>query len=200
MINDEAAQRHRERRHSTAAKMVFGRGELDRRRQLGSATCSAPVARCRARRGAAENIRMRGLGNGYTMTLINGEPARAASRSIRSRRARSSGSVIRAPSSSTAGDRRHDQHRARGRLQARHRGPFIDRQDQDKPGLRYAVQSGKEAFNYNVGFNFNHNGSERGDDAGMDEFALTDHQGLLAQQETTHSRSGRTQLPLRCAG
>ena len=66
-----------ERRHSTATKMVFGREELDRYgdssvgevlKRLPGITISGPP-------GRGGDIRMRGLGRGYTIILLNGEPA-----------------------------------------------------------------------------------------------------------------------------
>ena len=65
-----------ERRYSTAAKMVFGREELDRYgdsnvadvlKRLPGITISGPP-------GGRGDIRMRGLGRGYTQILLNGEP------------------------------------------------------------------------------------------------------------------------------
>lgn len=66
-----------ERRYSTAAKMVFGREELDRhgdtsvtevlKRLPGITVSGIP--------GRGGEIRMRGLGKGYTQILLNGEPA-----------------------------------------------------------------------------------------------------------------------------
>jgi iron complex outermembrane receptor protein len=65
------------RRNSTAAKMVFGREELDRngdsnvgeilKRLPGVTMGGAPG------RGGGGGARMRGLGNGYTQMLVNGE-------------------------------------------------------------------------------------------------------------------------------
>lgn len=65
-----------ERRYSTAAKMVFGREELDRqgdttiaevlKRLPGVTTAGTP--------GRGGDIRMRGLGKSYTQILLNGEP------------------------------------------------------------------------------------------------------------------------------
>ncbi len=66
-----------ERRYSSAAKMVFGREELDRygdtsvtdvlKRLPGITVSGTP--------GRGGDIRMRGLGKGYTQILINGEAA-----------------------------------------------------------------------------------------------------------------------------
>ncbi|THC39196.1 TonB-dependent siderophore receptor [Massilia sp. Mn16-1_5] len=66
-----------QRRLSTAAKMVFGREELDRNgdtsvgdilKRLPGVTMGGPPGR-----GGGGAVRMRGLGNGYTQVLINGE-------------------------------------------------------------------------------------------------------------------------------
>jgi iron complex outermembrane receptor protein len=66
-----------QRRLSTASKMVFGREELDRNgdagvgdilKRLPGVTMGGPPGR-----GGGGAVRMRGLGNGYTQVLINGE-------------------------------------------------------------------------------------------------------------------------------
>ena len=66
-----------ERRNSTAAKMVFGREELDRHgdSSLGDVLKRLPGVTLSGTPGRGGDIRMRGLGNGYTLILINGEPA-----------------------------------------------------------------------------------------------------------------------------
>jgi iron complex outermembrane receptor protein len=65
-----------QRRLSTAAKMIFGREELDRNgdtsvgeilKRLPGVTVGGPTGR------GGGGIRMRGLGNGYTQMLVNGE-------------------------------------------------------------------------------------------------------------------------------
>ncbi len=65
-----------QRRYSTAAKMVFGREELDR---FGDTTLAdvlkrLPGVSVAGTPGRGGDIRMRGLGSGYTMILLNGEP------------------------------------------------------------------------------------------------------------------------------
>ena len=66
-----------ERRNSTAAKMVFGREELDRYgdSSLGDVLKRLPGITISGRPGRGGDIRMRGLGHGYTQILINGDPA-----------------------------------------------------------------------------------------------------------------------------
>ena len=66
-----------ERRYSTAAKMVFGREELDRYgdTSLADVLKRLPGITIAGTPGRGGDIRMRGLGNGYTMIMINGEPA-----------------------------------------------------------------------------------------------------------------------------
>lgn len=68
------------RRESTAAKMIFGREELDRNgdsnvgeilKRLPGVTMGGPPGR--GGRGGGGGVRMRGLGNGYTQMLVNGE-------------------------------------------------------------------------------------------------------------------------------
>jgi outer membrane receptor for ferrienterochelin and colicins len=65
------------RRNATAAKMIFGREELDRNgdtsvgeilKRLPGVTMGGPPGR-----GGGGGVRMRGLGNGYTQMLVNGE-------------------------------------------------------------------------------------------------------------------------------
>ena len=66
-----------ERRNSTAAKMVFGREELDRYgdTSIGEVLKRLPGITIYGRPGRGGDIRMRGLGHGYTQILINGDPA-----------------------------------------------------------------------------------------------------------------------------
>ncbi|MFZ6768565.1 TonB-dependent receptor plug domain-containing protein [Undibacterium sp. Di26W] len=66
-----------ERRQSTAAKMIFGREELDRNgdSSLGEVLKRLPGVTVGGRPGRGGDIRMRGMGNGYTQILINGERA-----------------------------------------------------------------------------------------------------------------------------
>ncbi len=64
-----------ERRASTAAKIVIGRDEIDR---FGDATVGdllkrLPGVTMQGRPGRGGNIRMRGLGNGYTQILLDGQ-------------------------------------------------------------------------------------------------------------------------------
>lgn len=66
-----------QRRASTAAKMVFGREELDRYgdSSIGEVLKRLPGITISGRPGRGGDIRMRGLGHGYTQILINGDPA-----------------------------------------------------------------------------------------------------------------------------
>ena len=65
-----------ERRYSTAAKMVFGREELDRHgdTSLADVLKRLPGITISGTPGRGGDIRMRGLGKGYTQILLNGEP------------------------------------------------------------------------------------------------------------------------------
>lgn len=74
-VNGTRADDTETRRLSTAAKMVFGREELDRNgdtsisevlKRLPGVTLGGPP-------GRGGGVRMRGLGNGYTQMLVNGE-------------------------------------------------------------------------------------------------------------------------------
>ncbi|WP_255423325.1 TonB-dependent siderophore receptor [Undibacterium sp. CY21W] len=66
-----------ERRQSTAAKLIFGREELDRNgdTNIGDVLKRLPGVTIGGRPGRGGDIRMRGMGNGYTQILINGERA-----------------------------------------------------------------------------------------------------------------------------
>jgi iron complex outermembrane receptor protein len=75
-VNATRADDIETRRLSTAAKMVFGREELDRNgdtsisevlKRLPGVTLGGPPGR------GGGGVRMRGLGNGYTQMLVNGE-------------------------------------------------------------------------------------------------------------------------------
>jgi iron complex outermembrane receptor protein len=64
-----------QRRMSTAAKMIFGREELDRNgdSSVGEILKRLPGVTMGGAPGRGAGIRMRGLGNGYTQMLVNGE-------------------------------------------------------------------------------------------------------------------------------
>lgn len=64
-----------ERRQSTAGKQVYGREELDRNgdSSLGEVLKRLPGVTLGGRPGRGGEIRMRGLGSGYTQVLLNGE-------------------------------------------------------------------------------------------------------------------------------
>ncbi len=66
-----------ERRQSSAGKLVFGREELDRNGDstLGEVLKRLPGITLGGPAGRGGDIRMRGLGNGYTQILLNGERA-----------------------------------------------------------------------------------------------------------------------------
>ena len=79
-VNATRANDTEARRNSTAAKMIFGREELDRNgdssvgdilKRLPGVTMGGPPGR--GGRGGGGGVRMRGLGNGYTQVLVNGE-------------------------------------------------------------------------------------------------------------------------------
>ena len=64
-----------QRRLSTASKMVFGREELDRNgdTSVGDILKRLPGVTTGGAPGRGGGVRMRGLGNGYTQMLVNGE-------------------------------------------------------------------------------------------------------------------------------
>ncbi|UGQ46244.1 TonB-dependent receptor plug domain-containing protein [Massilia endophytica] len=64
-----------ERRTSTAAKQIYGREELDRNgdSNIGDVLKRLPGVTIGGRPGRGGDVRMRGLGSGYTQVLLNGE-------------------------------------------------------------------------------------------------------------------------------
>jgi outer membrane receptor for ferrienterochelin and colicins len=64
-----------ERRQSTAGKQIYGREELDRNgdTNLGDVLKRLPGVTIGGRAGRGGEVRMRGLGSGYTQVLLNGE-------------------------------------------------------------------------------------------------------------------------------
>ena len=81
-VTGERANETQTRRNATASKMIFGRDELDRNgdssvgeilKRLPGVTMGGPPGRG----GGGGGVRMRGLGNGYTQMLVNGERAPA---------------------------------------------------------------------------------------------------------------------------
>jgi iron complex outermembrane receptor protein len=66
-----------ERRQSTAGKLIFGREELDRNGDttLGEVLKRLPGVTLGGRPGRGGDVRLRGLGSGYTQILLNGERA-----------------------------------------------------------------------------------------------------------------------------
>jgi len=75
-VNAARANETEQRRNATASKMIFGREELDRNgdsnigeilKRLPGVTVGGPPGR------GGGGVRMRGMGNGYTQMLVNGE-------------------------------------------------------------------------------------------------------------------------------
>jgi outer membrane receptor for ferrienterochelin and colicins len=68
-----------QRRNATASKMIFGREELDRNgdSSVGEILKRLPGVTMGGRPGRGGEVRMRGLGSGYTQVLVNGERAPA---------------------------------------------------------------------------------------------------------------------------
>ncbi|MES2161294.1 MAG: TonB-dependent receptor [Pseudomonadota bacterium] len=64
-----------ERRNSVAGKQIYGREELDRNgdSNLGDILKRLPGVTIGGRPGRGGDVRMRGMGNGYTQVLLNGE-------------------------------------------------------------------------------------------------------------------------------
>jgi iron complex outermembrane receptor protein len=76
-ITGERANDTEQRRNSSAGKLVFGREELDRNGDstLGEVLKRLPGVTLGGHAGRGGEIRFRGLGNGYTQILLNGERA-----------------------------------------------------------------------------------------------------------------------------
>jgi iron complex outermembrane receptor protein len=74
-ITSTRASDTEERRQSTAAKIVIGREEIERYgdSNLGDVLKRLPGVTMQGRPGRGGNIRMRGLGNGYTQILLDGQ-------------------------------------------------------------------------------------------------------------------------------
>ncbi|MES2149633.1 MAG: TonB-dependent receptor [Pseudomonadota bacterium] len=78
-VNGSRADDTELRRMSTASKLIFGREELDRNgdTSIGEILKRLPGVTMGGRPGRGGAVRMRGLGNGYTQMLVNGERAPA---------------------------------------------------------------------------------------------------------------------------
>ncbi|MES2130459.1 MAG: TonB-dependent receptor [Pseudomonadota bacterium] len=78
-VNGSRASDIDQRRNATAAKLIFGREELDRNgdTSIGEILKRLPGVTLGGRPGRGGEIRMRGLGSGYTQMLVNGERAPA---------------------------------------------------------------------------------------------------------------------------
>ncbi|MDK2125588.1 TonB-dependent receptor plug domain-containing protein [Parachitinimonas caeni] len=76
-VNAGRTSNTEERRQSTASRLVFGRDELDRYgdSNLADVLKRLPGVTLGGRPNRGGEIHMRGLGNGYTQILLNGEPA-----------------------------------------------------------------------------------------------------------------------------
>jgi outer membrane receptor for ferrienterochelin and colicins len=74
-IAGSRANDNEQRRLSTASKLIFGREELDRNgdTSVGDILKRLPGVTIGGRPGRGGAVRMRGLGNGYTQVLVNGE-------------------------------------------------------------------------------------------------------------------------------
>jgi outer membrane receptor for ferrienterochelin and colicins len=74
-VNGSRADDTELRRMSTAAKMIFGREELERNgdTSVGEILKRLPGVTMGGRPGRGGGVRMRGLGSGYTQMLVNGE-------------------------------------------------------------------------------------------------------------------------------
>ena len=112
-----------ERRNSTAAKIIIGREEIDRfgDSTLGDVLKRLPGVTIQGRPGRGGAIRLRGLGNGYTQILLDGErvPPGFSLDSLVARPDRADRDPARADRRDRrARDRRHDQHRHARRLHA----------------------------------------------------------------------------------
>jgi iron complex outermembrane receptor protein len=153
-----------ERRYSTAAKMVFGREDLDRygdssvaevMKRLPGVTVAGPP-------GRGGDVRMRGLGQGYTQILINGEPApRGFSLDSLTPDQVERIEVMRAAVAE------HSARGIAGTINIVLREGFVKRSNEGRliagweqgrwqPSAGVQHNGGDAGFNYNVGLNYNH--------------------------------------------
>ncbi len=74
-VNGSRSDDSEMRRNSTASKLIVGREELDRNgdTSIGDILKRLPGVTMGGRPGRGGEVRMRGLGNGYTQMLVNGE-------------------------------------------------------------------------------------------------------------------------------
>ena len=153
-----------DRRYSTASRMVFGREELDRygdssvaevMKRLPGVTMAGPP-------GRGGEVRMRGLGQGYTQILLNGEPApRGFSLDSLTPDQVERIEVMRAPVAE------HSARGIAGTINIVLREGFVKRSNEGRlmagweqgrwqPAAGVQHNGGDADFNYNVGVNYNH--------------------------------------------
>jgi iron complex outermembrane receptor protein len=193
-----------QRRNSTASKMVFGREELDRYgdTSLGDVLKRLPGITMSGTPGRGGDIRMRGLGNGYTQILINGEPApRGFSMDSLSPDQVERIEIMRAPVAE------HSARAIAGTINIVLREDFVLKENDAKPTLGWeqgrlqpslALQRGSSSanFSYSVSANASHR------DLGSSSTTVTMAQDtttgapVLAQSESSNSRSFSESLHL----
>ena len=153
-----------ERRYSTATRIVFGREELDRYgdTSLGEVLKRLPGITIAGTPGRGGDIRMRGLGRGYTMIMINGEPApRGFSMDSLTPEQVERIEIMRAPVAE------HSARAIAGSINIVLREELVKRENDVRPGLGWeegrwqpgiSVQRSDtlDKFNYNVGANVLH--------------------------------------------
>lgn len=153
-----------ERRYSTAAKMVFGREELDRHGDSSVAEVMKrlPGVTVAGTPGRGGEVRMRGLGQGYTQILLNGEPApRGFSLDSLAPDQVERIEVMRSPVAE------HSARAIAGTINIVLREGYVKRSNEGRlsaaweqgrvqPALAVQRSGGDQNFNYNIGINYNH--------------------------------------------
>lgn len=186
-----------ERRYSTAAKMVFGREELDR---YGDSSVSDVLKRLpgitvSGTPGRGGDIRMRGLGKGYTQLLLNGEPVpRGFSLDSLAPEQLERIEIMRAPVAE------HSARAIAGTINIVLREEFVKRQNEARPtlgweegrfqpGLSLQRSDSVGALNYNIVANYYHRDLPSEAATRTTATALPSGAPLLAQTLQDNSRS-----------
>ena len=196
-----------ERRYSTATKMVFGREELDRYgdTSLGEVLKRLPGITISGAPGRGGDIRMRGLGRGYTMIMINGEPApRGFSLDSLAPEQVERIEIMRAPVAE------HSARAIAGTINVVLREELVKRENDVRPSLGWeegrlqpalALQKSDtlDKFNYNVGVNVAHRDLPR--DLATTTIATDTRSGrpvlAQAQHDASNSRGDSVHLNAR---
>ena len=196
-----------ERRYSTASMMVFGREELDRYgdTSLGEVLKRLPGVTISGAPGRGGDIRMRGLGRGYTLILINGEPApRGFSFDSLPPEQVERIEIMRAPVAE------HSARAIAGTINIVLREEFVKRGNEARPGLGWeegrmqpsvSVQRNDriDKFSYNIGATLQHRDLPRESTTSTFAYDIDTGAPVLAQEqrEASNNRSDSVNLNAR---